>query len=85
MESLMKILGFSPEHFKIDSNDIERLQLFNPKFYTLRVEEIIDKYSSIAPDTMKKITRALRFRKVHYIGLTFKNQLFGSLIYFIYT
>ncbi|MGM0550314.1 MAG: PAS domain S-box protein [Bacteroidota bacterium] len=79
MESLMKILGFSPEHFKIDSNDIERLQLFNPKFYTLRVEEIIDKYSSIAPDTMKKIIRALRFRKVHYIGLTFKNQLFGSL------
>ncbi len=79
MEALLKILGISPEQFKFDGDDIKRLNLFEPKFSTLAVAEIIDQYSSISPKAMKKIAETMHFRKVYYIGLTFKNQLFGHL------
>lgn len=79
MESLMNILGVSPENFTMNGDDIKRLQLFEPKFSRLSVGEIIDRYSSISPRAMEKIAKTLHFQNVYYIGLTFKNQLFGSL------
>jgi len=79
MQSLLQLLGTPPEKFQLNKDDIDRLQLFKRKFSTLKTEEIASSFSSIAPGLLTRISKLMGFKRVYYIGLSFHDQIFGTL------